>query len=690
MPLTPSPDAPQRNDPATFSDKGDALMAWLPTMVTEANALEANVEAKEASAVAAEAAAAASALDAATSATEADASRVAADAASAAARWVSGTTYAEGVVTYSPIDWQAYRRIVAGAGTTDPSLDLVNWIRVGAVAEVRYLELTANATLTRQHKGRRIRCIGDIDVGFDPAATLGDGWYAFVEAYPTIPAQKQTITTGPTLGADLVVNGGFATDTVWNKGTGWTISGGVAVGTATTGTLRQTGILTVGTLYKITFDLVVTSGTITLTRPDAVVETLSQSGSYVVWAVAAITDIEFDALTAFTGTIDNVTVQAVSTIALGAALTAGAEYSLDCSIVRDDRFALINADVAGLTDYPFILDAGGQAIGALVHRGNQQHALRFVASAAHTTVGVVLPKGVFWGDFADTVVVERVSPGIAIAAASGEEIDGLAGYAMYPREVRLIHCDGIELRSVVLNAFERSIYASESFTPAPGYSALDARLWGGGGSGCKSTSSLLCAGTGGAGGGYAEARLPVRDLPVPVPVVVGAGGPAAAVSGNGSAGGYSAFGPLQAGGGSAGSTNSTAPGGPGFVQHRAGVSFSFAASHVLGPSVTTHTVDSVAFYGGGSGTSSQSSNMGLYGGLTIYGGAHGGGYAAAPGTYTMGLSIFGGCGGATLLLSASHKGLDGPCPGAGGGVSGSGWGNSGKGGDGRVDVRGVI
>ena len=47
-----------------------------------------------------------------------------------AARWVSGTTYALGAVVWSPTNQQIYRRIVAGAGTTDPSADGTNWVAV--------------------------------------------------------------------------------------------------------------------------------------------------------------------------------------------------------------------------------------------------------------------------------------------------------------------------------------------------------------------------------------------------------------------------------------------------------------------------------------------------------------------------------------------------------------------------------
>jgi len=60
---------------------------------------------------------------------------------------------------------------------------------------------------------------------------------------------------GDWLGVELVVNGGFDTDSDWNKGVGWTISGGVANcdGTqAGSSNLSQGGSLTVGDLVLIT------------------------------------------------------------------------------------------------------------------------------------------------------------------------------------------------------------------------------------------------------------------------------------------------------------------------------------------------------------------------------------------------------------------------------------------------------
>jgi hypothetical protein len=92
----------------------------LPDFATEANALAVDVNADAA-------AAAADAASADAAAVAAAASSAAAAAASSATAWVSGTTYAQGAVVYSPINFLSYRRKIAGAGTTDPSADITNW-----------------------------------------------------------------------------------------------------------------------------------------------------------------------------------------------------------------------------------------------------------------------------------------------------------------------------------------------------------------------------------------------------------------------------------------------------------------------------------------------------------------------------------------------------------------------------------
>ena len=105
MPMTALPTPPQRSDPTNFATRADAFMSALPTFATEATALEATVLAQA-------------------STVQAIASAVA---------WVSGTTYAIGDARWSPITLQTYRRITAGAGTTDPSLDGTNWAQLTGV-----------------------------------------------------------------------------------------------------------------------------------------------------------------------------------------------------------------------------------------------------------------------------------------------------------------------------------------------------------------------------------------------------------------------------------------------------------------------------------------------------------------------------------------------------------------------------
>ncbi len=121
--VTPLPTPPSTASPSTFDSRADAFLGALPTFQTENNALAANVFANATDA-------AASAASAATQVTLATAQATAAAGSASVAGatlWVSGTTYALGDARYSPINLQTYRRSVAGAGTTDPSLDPTNW-----------------------------------------------------------------------------------------------------------------------------------------------------------------------------------------------------------------------------------------------------------------------------------------------------------------------------------------------------------------------------------------------------------------------------------------------------------------------------------------------------------------------------------------------------------------------------------
>ena len=68
---------------------------------------------------------------------------------------------------------------------------------------------------------------------------------------------------GEWLGQELVVNGGFDTDSDWVKGTGWSIAGGAAIGVSIDSfdkTLVQPDVMSVGILYSISLDGTVDTG----------------------------------------------------------------------------------------------------------------------------------------------------------------------------------------------------------------------------------------------------------------------------------------------------------------------------------------------------------------------------------------------------------------------------------------------
>lgn len=186
MTIDALPTPPNRANPATFADLGDDFLGALPTFATQANALEANVDALEAAAAASAAAAAASA---------------AASAASASAPiWVSGTTYAIGDVTWSPINAQSYRRITAGAGTTDPSIDGTNWTLIYAGNNsINRSARTSNTVLGTADRGTLIDITsGTFTQTFSAVATLTAGWHCIIRNSGT-----GDITLDPS-GAELI------------------------------------------------------------------------------------------------------------------------------------------------------------------------------------------------------------------------------------------------------------------------------------------------------------------------------------------------------------------------------------------------------------------------------------------------------------------------------------------------------
>lgn len=141
----------------------------------------------------------------------------------------------------------------------------------------------------------------------------------------TKPALQSTAASRPlwagaprTLGDELVTNGTFSADSDWTKGSGWTISGGVATKTAgTASVLSQAISLTAGKMYFVTYQITRTAGAVTarFTGGTTVAGSArSYRGSWVdqLVAVTGNTTLEFSADATFAGSVTNVTAREVT------------------------------------------------------------------------------------------------------------------------------------------------------------------------------------------------------------------------------------------------------------------------------------------------------------------------------------------------------------------------------------------
>jgi hypothetical protein len=113
-------------------------------------------------------------------------------------------------------------------------------------------------------------------------------------------------------GNDIAVNGIFATDTGWTKGTGWSISSNKAIfsPTGSTSDIKQ-DTLTNALTYKIIVTLTLSAGGLSVKAGSSGNSTvLSASGTYEVFSTCAgSTDVIFEASAAFEGYIEKVVVQ---------------------------------------------------------------------------------------------------------------------------------------------------------------------------------------------------------------------------------------------------------------------------------------------------------------------------------------------------------------------------------------------
>ena len=223
MAITPLPTPPSRSDPANFADRGDAFLGALPTFVTEANALAADVSASEA----------------------------AVNAIVNVTLWVSGTSYTIGQAVYSPITFLTYRRKTNGAGTTDPSADTTNWsliVGTGNVTETGTQVLTNKTLVDPTITGAIIEDIFTITDAAAFEINPGNGSIQLITLGASRTPKATSFANGETV--TLMVNDGTAFTLTWTdatfggSGVVWKTNGGVAP------TLNLTGF-TIIVLWKV-------------------------------------------------------------------------------------------------------------------------------------------------------------------------------------------------------------------------------------------------------------------------------------------------------------------------------------------------------------------------------------------------------------------------------------------------------
>jgi hypothetical protein len=270
---------------------------------------------------------------------------------------------------------------------------------------------------------------------------------------------------------------------------------------------------------------------------------------------------------------------------------------------------------------------------------------------------------------------------IVLTSVAAEPIDGLPTLRMYPGETRLIMCDGLALRTVVLSSFIRTFINSGTFNTPSGYRMFAGLLWGGGGAGVKSGGATEARG--GSGGACHPFCIPSSFFAATETVTIGAGG-----TGSGGTGGNSTLGSLITayGGGDGGggllSAGSSGLGGEPNAESSNGY-------HVNGGGNTgvTPTFSGENSYNGGAGGGGVDGlgSAGV-GGNAYLGGAGGGAVSNAGVTKAGGTSILGGNGGAS---GDASSGTNGSQPGGGGGATRTGA-SSGQGGAGQLIIWGIV
>ena len=121
-----------------------------------------------------------------------------------------------------------------------------------------------------------------------------------------------TVAVNPALatGRDIIINGDFATDTIWTKGANWTIGGGNATHAASnTADLSQNGIVAAGKDYELVFTISNRTAGSIVPKLTASGTTRSTNATFTETITSTGTDLDFTPTSDFDGNIDDVTLK---------------------------------------------------------------------------------------------------------------------------------------------------------------------------------------------------------------------------------------------------------------------------------------------------------------------------------------------------------------------------------------------
>jgi len=158
------------------------------------------------------------------------------------------------------------------------------------------------------------------------------------------------------LGSEALINGDFATDSDWSKGTGWVIMNGYAESDGTNAPLDQVSRLTVGKTYKVVITVTnMTSSALSVrlgTSSSNAVLSILENGTYTAYGVAGATTFRIRSQ-GFDGRVQNVSVKQVD---------PNDRWSLGTGWSYGDSKAISDSTVAfqSLTQFSAISNSNGK------------------------------------------------------------------------------------------------------------------------------------------------------------------------------------------------------------------------------------------------------------------------------------------------------------------------------------------